>query len=259
MLDANLRASLRIIIFFRLEKDIEENLPLTSNFIALLTDNLAAAYEMRGGNLGLVNSYKDSLKNLQKYETQMHTLVDGLNQSAKLLLEIESFTDLLFAEIDNDSFRFTEPLSQANFVNEFSGSKKSISNLKKTIEKSSNTIESFVKKIDVLISQLEPRKNEVANYLKGPKNPHLIYKNHDEFHQELDILKANIEVLNLTALILPTFSKTKASLLNQVEGLGAFIEDLEKINLNYAKNLLLNKKNLVRKTLLTRFFNVLNI
>ena len=226
----------------KLEKDILESLPENNNFVALLKEKLTEAYALRGGNLSLIKSYTKSLNGLEEYEKTMQALSKCLNKEVKLLEKLESSSDLLFADIDNDSYCFTESLKQTNLVNEFSNSMKNIQNLINTLENSNNFIDSHIREMTKLCEKLEIRKNEITSYLKGPKNRHLALKDHNEFTQELNILETNIKAMTLNIVLIPTFAKTKDFTIDKLKGLKSFVEDLEKINLNYAKNILLTKK-----------------
>ncbi len=220
----------------RLEKDLKHSLPLNEGVKAKFFQSLKAARRMSGGNLDLITSYKASLKGINSYINLMTKLNRQLDESIKLLLKIESSTDIVFAEIDSESSAFRKSLETTAYVNNYTNSINSINDLMQAIEESSVRLSEFTVEMKTVSSQLESRSKEIKKYLKGPNNPNLYLKDRKEFSEELELLSNNLEVLSLNMLIVPTFEKTKVAIGNQLGSLKAFIDQLKEANHVYVKN-----------------------
>lgn len=219
-----------------LSKGLKETFTANADLQNTLKQGLKKAYAMGGGNLGLVSSYNKSLSGVKAYLTIAQKLNLELIHSLDLLSRIESTTDLTYAEIEGDSNTFLDSIDSQNYVNQFVGSKKMVRQLIETIQKNEPQLAKFSKQIKPLIIQLESRSDEIKKYFSEPKPLNLALKNSAEFTKEYETIAANLNMLNLNLLLLPTFSKTIQSIISQLKGLETFVNELEEMNLAYVKN-----------------------
>lgn len=214
--------------------NLNENIVINKNFIAMINDCYDVALKRGGGNFSILKSYQESLVLPQAqidFDDQIKNLISKILPD--LLGEIQPDTEVLPRDIDKSMDTFINSLTDENIVNDFSTANRTVKNLLTLLRDPKADIKSYIDKASKFSKQLEKRKDELVKYLEGPAKANLYLKDPDEFKIEVELLNENIKYL---AKLNQQLGQTKLafdSLDKKLRLLENYILELSDINLQF--------------------------
>lgn len=223
----------------RLSKALKANLPENKACLKNFQDSLDKALKLTGGNLFIIEGLQRSTSALKPYVDLIDQLQEQFDNFKAFLNTIESSTDLIYADAENDTSVFLNSLKTPQIIHNFEPSKTSVRSLITNIE---NAKVSFTNLTDQLKQAIEDLNTAINIPPSG--NIHPVYYNTvlEQKNALKTVVNKNIEFLNRNISLIQTLDKTFIGLVKQLEELNDFISEIESQNNRYLKKVLNEKK-----------------
>lgn len=211
----------------RLSTDLKANLPENKECLKNFQNSLDKALKLTGGNLFIIEGLQRSISALNPYVDLINQLQEQFESFKVLLNTIESSTDLISADVENDTSTFLNSLNTNQIIHNFEPSKRNIQNLLNNIESAHVSFTNLIDQVKQAIDDLN-----IALSTSPSGNIHPAYFN--TVLEQKNALKAivslNVEFLNRNILLIPTLDKTLIGINKQLEQLTDFIAQIESQN-----------------------------